>query len=71
MHAAGCPVLVLEARDRVGGRTLAIPALPRAAPRCGSGRTGPGCHLGVVAPPLSAGFLPYAAPAAAGGQCAA
>jgi monoamine oxidase len=28
LHAAGRPVLVLEARDRVGGRTLAIPALP-------------------------------------------
>ncbi len=28
LHAAGRPVLVLEARDRVGGRTLAVPALP-------------------------------------------
>ncbi len=28
LHAAGQPVLVLEARDRVGGRTLAVPALP-------------------------------------------
>jgi len=28
LHAAGLPVLVLEARDRVGGRTLAVPALP-------------------------------------------
>jgi monoamine oxidase len=30
LHAAGRPVLVLEARDRVGGRTLAVPALPGA-----------------------------------------
>ncbi len=28
LHAAGRPTLVLEARDRVGGRTLAVPALP-------------------------------------------
>ena len=28
LHMAGQPVLVLEARDRVGGRTLAVPALP-------------------------------------------
>ena len=28
LHAAGLPVRVLEARDRVGGRTLAVPALP-------------------------------------------
>ncbi|TPG65877.1 flavin monoamine oxidase family protein [Hymenobacter nivis] len=28
LTAAGQPVLVLEARDRVGGRTLAVPALP-------------------------------------------
>ncbi|WBO86774.1 flavin monoamine oxidase family protein [Hymenobacter yonginensis] len=28
LHAAGRPVLVLEARERVGGRTLAVPALP-------------------------------------------
>lgn len=28
LHAAGRPVLVLEARDRVGGRPLAVPALP-------------------------------------------
>lgn len=28
LHAAGHPVLVFEARDRVGGRTLAVPALP-------------------------------------------
>ena len=28
LHAAGWPVLVLEARDRVGGRTLAVPARP-------------------------------------------
>ena len=28
LHAAGRPVLVLEARNRVGGRTLAVPALP-------------------------------------------
>ena len=28
LHAAGRPVLVLEGRDRVGGRTLAVPALP-------------------------------------------
>ena len=28
LHAAGRPVRVLEARDRVGGRTLAVPALP-------------------------------------------
>ena len=28
LHTAGQPVLVLEARDRVGGRTLAVPALP-------------------------------------------
>ena len=27
LHAAGQPVRVLEARDRVGGRTLAVPAL--------------------------------------------
>ena len=31
LHAAGRPVLVLEARDRVGGRTLAVPALPGSA----------------------------------------
>ena len=31
LHAAGHPVLVFEARDRVGGRTLAVPALPGAA----------------------------------------
>ena len=31
LHAAGRPVLVLEARDRVGGRTLAVSALPGAA----------------------------------------
>ncbi|AWM32364.1 hypothetical protein DDQ68_05880 [Hymenobacter nivis] len=30
LTAAGQPVLVLEARDRVGGRTLAVPALPGA-----------------------------------------
>ena len=30
LHAAGRTVLVLEARDRVGGRTLAVPALPGA-----------------------------------------
>ena len=30
LHAAGRPVLVLEARDRVGGRTLAVAALPGA-----------------------------------------
>jgi monoamine oxidase len=28
LHEAGRPVLVFEARDRVGGRTLTIPALP-------------------------------------------
>jgi monoamine oxidase len=28
LHAAGWPVLVLEARARVGGRTLAVPAAP-------------------------------------------
>ena len=28
LHAAGREVLVLKARDRVGGRTLAMPALP-------------------------------------------
>ena len=28
LHAAGLPVRVLEARDRVGGRTLAVPARP-------------------------------------------
>ena len=28
LHAAGRPVRVLEARDRVGGRTRAVPALP-------------------------------------------
>ena len=28
MHAAGLPVRVLEARNRVGGRTLAVPARP-------------------------------------------
>ena len=28
LHAAGIPVQVLEARDRVGGRTLAVPPLP-------------------------------------------
>ena len=28
LHAAGRPVRVLEARNRVGGRTLAVPALP-------------------------------------------
>lgn len=28
LHAAGQLVLVLEARDRIGGRTLAVPALP-------------------------------------------
>ena len=27
LHAAGQPVRVLEARDRVGGRTLALPAV--------------------------------------------
>ncbi|OGX88730.1 hypothetical protein BEN48_08605 [Hymenobacter glacialis] len=31
LHAAGRPVLVLEARDRVGGRTLAVSALPGSA----------------------------------------
>ena len=31
LQAAGCPVLVLEARDRVGGRTLAVSALPGSA----------------------------------------
>ncbi|WP_239692086.1 FAD-dependent oxidoreductase, partial [Hymenobacter coccineus] len=30
LTAAGQPVLVFEARDRVGGRTLAVPALPGA-----------------------------------------
>ena len=30
LHAAGRAVLVLEARDRVGGRTVAMPALPGA-----------------------------------------
>lgn len=30
LHAAGRPVLVLEARNRVGGRTLAVPGLPGA-----------------------------------------
>ncbi|QJX47726.1 NAD(P)-binding protein [Hymenobacter taeanensis] len=28
LHKAGVPVQLLEARDRVGGRTLAVPALP-------------------------------------------
>ncbi|WP_426058452.1 flavin monoamine oxidase family protein [Hymenobacter sp. B1770] len=28
LQAVGQPILVLEARDRVGGRTLAVPALP-------------------------------------------
>lgn len=35
LHAAGRPVLVLEARDRVGGRTLAVAALPGAAAAAG------------------------------------